>query len=78
MSNQSPYEVIDPNISRSTNESKSSNTTLMVLLAVLILVLVCCCCCMLVFLAIWGGIGWLWNNGDSIFYGNSLLSLLGV
>ena len=78
MSNLSPYEIIDPNISQPSTASKSSNATLMVLLAVLILVLVCCCCCMLVFLAVWGGIGWLWNNGDSIFYGNSLLSLLVV
>jgi hypothetical protein len=78
MSNLSPYEIIEPTVSQPTTPTNSSNTTLKVLLVILLLLFVCCCCCMLVFLAIWGGFAWLWNNGDSIFYGSSLFSLLAL
>jgi hypothetical protein len=49
----------------SPEQPKKSNTGLII--AVVVVVLLCCCCI--------GGVGawWLWNNGDRLMQGASLL-----
>lgn len=76
MSDQTPYEVIQPG-SGYGSTSQNNNTALKVVLIVLLVLVLCCCCVFLLFfLGLWGVLSWLWNNGDSIFYMGQLLPLV--
>ncbi len=74
MADQTQGEVI---YTETAHRSQGPNTAVTVILVVLLLVILCCCCIFwLVVAGLWGGLSFLWNNGDAIFGGANLLNLL--
>ncbi len=75
MSEQTPVEVVQPGYY--STPQQNGNTALRVILVIILVLVLCCCCAMIAFVAgLWGFLGWLWNNGDSIFYLGQLLPLV--
>jgi len=77
MTDQTPYEVVQPASYTTVSTSQNNNTALRVILIILLVLVLCCCCVfLLLFLGLWGVLSWLWNNGDSIFYLGQFLPLV--
>ena len=74
MADQTQGEVI---YTETTRRSDGPNIAVTVIIVVLLLFFLCCCCIFwLVIAGLWGGLSFLWNNGDAIFGGVNLLTLL--
>jgi len=78
MSDQENVEVIPPASYQSNYNPRPANNSAWkaILVIAIVLVLCICCSCGLIFSGLWASFSWLWNNGDSIFYGLSLLPLV--
>jgi hypothetical protein len=79
MSDQENVEVIPPASYQSTYNPRPANNNSAwkaILVIFIVLVLCVCCSCGLVFSGLWASLSWLWNHGDSIFYGLGLLPLV--
>jgi hypothetical protein len=79
MSDQENVEVIPPASYQSTYNPRPANGNSAwkaILVIFIVLVLCICCSCVLIFSGLWTSLSWLWRNGDSLFYGSSLLPLI--